>query len=243
VRPLGSFGGLSTSAFGDNRIAISGASPSVNNIMVDGIAAENHTSGGLQVPLSPDATEEFRVITRNAAAEYDRTGGGVINFVSKAGTNSYRGAAWEFSRNCSLTANDYVSIKNNRDKVPFTFNQYGATLGGPIVKGRTFFFANWEGVRQRTRERSLFTVPTARQLAGDFSQTFDANGNLTVIYDPRTTRPDLYGIRSITTSRRRGGCSGATRRTTRSRSSRSTSAARRPIRLPRRRAIHGRARW
>jgi outer membrane receptor protein involved in Fe transport len=190
VRPIGGFGGLSNSAYGDNRISISGGSPSSNNVMVDGTAAENHTSGGLQVPLSPDATEEVRIITRNAAAEFGRTGGGIINIISKSGGNAFRGGAWEFLRDRGLSANDFFSNRTGKDKVPFKFNQYGATFGGPLVHDRTFFFANWEGVRQRTGTRQFFTVPTALQRQGDFSQTFDASGRLIVIYDPLTTRPD-----------------------------------------------------
>lgn len=189
VRPV-SASALTLSAYGENQIAISGGSPSVNNVMVDGIAAENHTSGGMMVPLSPDATEEFRIVTRGAPAEYGRTGGGIINTISKSGTNRFNGSAWEFFRNKSLTWNDYFSLRNNNPKVPFEFNQYGATFGGPIMASRTFFFANWEGVRQSTGSRAFFTVPTERQRRGDFSQTFDANGRLIVIYDPLTTRPD-----------------------------------------------------
>lgn len=189
VRPV-SASGLTLSAFGENQISISGGSPSVNNVMVDGIAAENHTSGGMMVPLSPDATEEFRIVTRGAPAEYGRTGGGIINTISKSGTNRYTGSAWEFFRNRDLTWNDFFSLRNNNDKVPFRFNQYGATLGGPVLRGRTFFFANWEGVRQSTGTRAFFTVPTELQRRGDFSQTLDATGRLLVIYDPLSTRPD-----------------------------------------------------
>lgn len=189
VRPV-SASALTLSAFGENQIAISGGSPSVNNVMVDGIAAENHTSGGMMVPLSPDATEEFRIVTRGAPAEYGRTGGGIINTISKSGTNRFSGSGWEFFRNQDLNWNDYFSERNGIDKVPFRFNQYGATIGGPVIRGRTFFFANWEGVRQSTGTRAFFTVPTELQRRGDFSQTFDASGRMIVIYDPLTTRPD-----------------------------------------------------
>lgn len=189
VRPV-SASALTLSAFGENQISISGGSPSVNNVMIDGIAAENHTSGGIMVPLSPDATEEFRIVTRGAPAEYGRTGGGIINTISKSGTNRFSGSAWEFFRNKALTWNDYFSIRNHSEKVPFRFHQYGATFGGPAIRNRTFFFANWEGVRQSTGTRAFFTVPTERERRGDFSQTVDANGRLLVIYDPQTTRPD-----------------------------------------------------
>lgn len=184
VRPLGGFGGLSNSAYGDGRISIGGGSPSVNNGMVDGVAAENHTSGGIQIALSPDATQEFRIITRNASAEYGRTGGGIINFISKSGTNEFHGSVFEYLRNKSLNANDFFNNRSGSPKSPFTFNQFGATLGGPVIRNRTFFFVNWEAVRQRTGSRAFRTVPTALQRDGDFSQTRDAKGVLIPIYDP-----------------------------------------------------------
>lgn len=190
VRPVGAFGGLTVSAFGDSRVSISGGSPSVNNIMIDGVAAENHTSGGLQVALSTDATEEFRIITRNASAEFGRTGGGIINFISKSGTNDFHGSAFGFLRNKSLNANDFFSNRNRQERTHFVYNQYGATLGGRLIRNRTFFFGNWERVDQRSLARELRTVPTDLQRLGDFSQTRDASGRLLVVYDPLTTMPD-----------------------------------------------------
>lgn len=188
VRPVGGFGGLTISAFGDGRISIGGGGASVNNIMIDGVAAENHTSGGLQVALSPDATGEFRIITRNAGAEYGRTGGGVINIVSRSGTNEFHGALFHFLRNKSLNANDFFSNRNNTARVPFTYNQYGATLGGPVRKNQSFFFFNWERVNERRFSRAIRTVPTAAMRQGDFSNVRNANDALFTLYDPATTR-------------------------------------------------------
>jgi outer membrane receptor protein involved in Fe transport len=188
VRPVGGFGGLTVSAFGDGRISIAGGGPSVNNVMVDGAGAENHTSGGLQVALSTDATEEFRIITRNASAEYGRTGGGVINLISRSGTNNFHGSLFHFLRNKSITANDFFSNLAGRARVPFSFNQFGVAVGGPIRRNQTFFFFNWEMAKERRVARSFFTVPTALQGRGDFSQTRDAANRLFLIHDPSTTR-------------------------------------------------------
>jgi outer membrane receptor protein involved in Fe transport len=190
VRTISNFGTLSTSAYSDGRIAISGGTPNGNNVMIDGAAAENYTSGGPQLVLSPDATEEFRIITHNPSAEYGRTGGGVLSFVSKSGSNQFHGDLWEFVRNKSFNANDFVSNRTGQAIAPFTFNQFGATAGGPLVRNRTFFFANWESARQRTGSRSLFTVPTNLQRQGDFSQTLDANGRLLAVYDPTSSKPN-----------------------------------------------------
>jgi hypothetical protein len=190
IRTLGPFGVTPVSAYDGSRMSISGAPPSSNSFMVDGIAAENMTSGGIQLSLSADATEEFRIITKNPSAEYGRTGGGVVNLISKSGTNEYHGAAWEFLRNEALNANDFFANKAGRGRAPLRFNQYGATLGGPIRKQKTFFFANWEGVEQRTQSTSTRTVPTGLQRQGDFSQTRTAAGALINVYDPYTTRLD-----------------------------------------------------
>ncbi|MBY0503638.1 MAG: TonB-dependent receptor [Bryobacteraceae bacterium] len=190
VRAVGSFGDLPVSAFGGGRASIAGGAAGVNNYMVDGIASENFTSGSLQTPLSVDATEEFRLIVRNPSAEYGRTGGGVMNLISKAGTNAFHGSLYEFNRNKSLRANDFFSNRVGRARQPFNFNQWGATIGGPIKKDKTFFFFNWEQFKQRTLATTIRSVPTALQRSGDFSQTLAPNEALVQIYDPLSTRTD-----------------------------------------------------
>lgn len=194
VRPVGDFGGLPVSSFDGARVSIGGGSPSTNNLQVDGIAAENFTSGGLNIFLSVDATEEFRVITRNPSAEYGRTGGGVINIISKSGTNDFHGTAYEFHRNAALNANDFFANRIGRAKQKFILNQYGATLGGPIIKQKTFFFFNYEGFQLRQGLQSPpRTVPSPAQRNGDFRGTLDPQGRQIVIYDPATTRPNPTG--------------------------------------------------
>ena len=195
VRPLGDFGGLSVSAWDGSRASIGGGAPGANNFMVDGIADENFTSGAAMVILPPDATEEFRVITRNAGAEYGRTGGGVINMISKSGTNQFHGNAYEFLQNKSLNANGFFSNREGRVKPPFVLNLYGGAGGGPIVRNRTFFFVNWEQFDERTQPSAFRTVPTAKQRDGDFSATLTSGGQLVRIFDPLTTRLDPAGRR------------------------------------------------
>lgn len=190
VRAAGSYGDLPVSAFGGGRASIGGGGASVNSYMVDGIASENFTSGSLQTPLSVDATEEFRLIVRNPSAEFGRTGGGVINLISKAGTNEYHGSAYEFLRNKSLRANDFFSNRAGRARQPLVFNQWGATVGGPIKKDKTFFFFNWEQFKQRTLASAIRSVPTALQRTGDFSETRTAAGALIQVFDPLSTRTD-----------------------------------------------------
>ncbi|HBY59000.1 MAG TPA: hypothetical protein DEH78_04215 [Solibacterales bacterium] len=190
VRATGRFGDLPVSSFDGSRASIGGGPPSSNNYMVDGVAAENFTSGGMNVTLSVDATQEFRVITKNPSAEYGRTAGGVINVISKSGTNEFHGTAYEFLRNKVLNANDFFSNRANRSRPPFVFNQYGAAAGGPLRKDKTFFYANWERFHQRTLDRGFRTVPTELQRQGNFSQTLAGANNPISIYDPNTTRVD-----------------------------------------------------
>ncbi|MBI3680737.1 MAG: TonB-dependent receptor [Acidobacteria bacterium] len=188
VRAVGPFGGLWSSSYNTSSMSISGGPPSGNNFMVDGVAAEHFTSGGFQVYLSVDGTAEFRIITRNASAEFGRTGGGVINVISKSRTNDFHGTLFEFLRNKSLNANGFFQNRAGATRAPFTYNQYGAALGGPIQKNKTFFFSNWERVNQRSTASVFRTVPTPLQRQGDFSQTQDAAGRTIIIYDPATTR-------------------------------------------------------
>ena len=89
--------------------------------------------------LSPDATEQIVIVTHNASAEYGRTGGGIVNAVSKSGTNSYHGGMWTYAQNSALNANDWFSKNQGKPIPPLSFYQYGTTFGGPIIHKRTFF--------------------------------------------------------------------------------------------------------
>src|SRR5262249_1488782 len=109
---------------------------------------------------SQDAVAEFRVQTNKNSAEYGRYTGGVVNLTSKSGTNAVHGSAYEFLRNKVLNANDFFANKTGAGKGAFTQNQFGASIGGPIQKDKTFFFFSYEGFRQRYPRLFLVTVPT-----------------------------------------------------------------------------------
>lgn len=158
-------------------------------------------SGGFMNTLrfvpSQDALQEFKVQTNSFGSEFGRTAGGVINLTTRSGSNELRGSAYEFLRNRALNTNTFFNNANNVRRPPYTQNQFGATLGGPVVipkvydgRNKTFFFVNYEGLRLRRGIALLHTVADARQREGDFSQTFTAAGALRTIYDPATTRPD-----------------------------------------------------
>ncbi len=161
---------------------------------IDGISnvnAENNVSIlDLNYTPSVDAVQEFSVQTNAVSAEFGRLGGGVINLVTKSGTNQFRGTVFEFLRDSALDANNFFSNRAGIEKGSFRRNQFGGNAGRPIRRGRTFFFINYEGVRQRTANVGTFTVPLPEWRRGAFSNLRNAAGQPIIIYDPLTTRPD-----------------------------------------------------
>ena len=135
-----------------------------------------------QVPLPMDAMQEFRVLTNNYSAEYGQSQSGVVTLATRAGTNQWHGALFEYARNEAFDARSFFSAQ----RAKFRQNQFGGTLGGPIRKNKTHFFFTFERTQQVTGATAIQTVPTAAQRAGDFSQTFDAQGRAVTIYDPAT---------------------------------------------------------
>lgn len=138
---------------------------SVNYYLDGGPNISSLRNTGNAVP-NPDALEEFRVDTNNYSAEYGRFGNGVINVVTRSGTNEFHGSAFEFFRNTHLNANTWNALT----KPPLHRNQFGGTLGGPIVRNKTFFFGSYSGLRQMTTAfLPSAVVPTAAERTGNFS--------------------------------------------------------------------------
>jgi hypothetical protein len=131
----------------------------------------------------------LRVITRNPSAEFGRTGGGVVLMTSKSGTNEFHGSVFEFLRNNVMNANNFFANRAGSPLPSSKLNQWGATLGGPVRRERTFFFGNYEGFEFRQAVETTRTVPTEPQRAGVFQGTVDAQGRQLTIFDPLTTQP------------------------------------------------------
>lgn len=163
----------------------SGANNRTNEFLMDGIP--NNVSDRVAYIPSVDDVEEFTVQTNALDAEYGHGGGMFVNVVTKGGTNEFHGSLYDFFRNDKLNANAFFSNKANAKRPVFRFNQYGLTAGGPVIRNKVFWFFNFEGLRQRTPKQYRFTVPTALQRGGDFSQTFNAAGALFQIADPWST--------------------------------------------------------
>lgn len=179
---------------------VNGGASFQNDILLDGTSNTVTGHGQLAMTPSVDAIEEFKVQTSNYSAEYGRSGGGIINIVTKSGTNQLRGTAYEFLRNKVLDANNFFNNRAGVERQPFVFNQYGVTVGGPVVipkaydgRNKTFFFFAWEGVRARRARFYNGTVPTEAMRRGDFSGLRQDNGQPIVIYNPMTTRREGSG--------------------------------------------------
>ena len=169
-------------------VSVNGGRGRSNNFSVNGGDANDLFANLPTVQPSPDSIQEFRVITNTFDAEYGRNSGSVVNVVTKSGTNDLHGSLYEFFRNKVLNANDYCLTAAEGlpcAKPQFNQNQFGGTLGGPIIKSRTFFFASYEGRRIRQGILSpAVTVPTsaerpsASQLYSDYSGSAPFTGTL-----------------------------------------------------------------
>ncbi|MGA9977434.1 MAG: TonB-dependent receptor [Candidatus Sulfotelmatobacter sp.] len=168
-----------TQSDGMGGISTNGGRERNNNFMLDG-ADNNDTEvpgglGGL-TSQNPDSTEEFRVITNNFAPEYGRNNGAIIDVITRSGTNNWHGDAFYFGRWDALGARGYFNTVDPstglvEPKNPYIRNLYGGSIGGPIVKDKTFFFVNYQGDRFITNVTNASTVPTAAYKTGIFTYT------------------------------------------------------------------------
>jgi hypothetical protein len=181
--------------------AMGGARNAMSELQIDGmtdIAPENNIGINNRVyEPQVDAVEEFNVQVNSLAAEYGRFAGGVINVVTKSGTNSFHGTAYDFLRNSKLDANDFFANRAGSGKGSFKRNQWGGTIGGPIVlpkiyngKDKSFFFFGFEGTNARSQTVYTGTMPTDAWRAGDFSDLRTSSGQPITIYDPLTVQED-----------------------------------------------------
>src|SRR5271163_1774393 len=163
--------------------------------------------GYINLPIvipTQDSVGEFKVQYSNLGAEWGKFSGGVVNLSTKSGTNSWHGSGYEYFRNKVLNANEYFNKQSElaagqaNEAPPWTQNQYGFQVGGPVIKDKTFFYVSWEQYRQRTGSPFTTTVPAAGELTGDFSSlcsqaggTFNGAGICSQaagqLYDPYST--------------------------------------------------------
>src|ERR1051326_4566144 len=144
---------------------------SVNYNLDGGTNSSGLRNTGNSIP-NPDAVQQFRVVTNSYSAEYGRFAGGVVDVVSKSGTNNLHGSLFEFLRNTKLNANRWLPGQSTLQKDPLHRNQFGGSLGGPVIKNRTFLFGSYAGLRQRTTTFANTATPlTAEERAGNLNVT------------------------------------------------------------------------
>ena len=169
--------------------SVNGQNNRSNMYLLDGINNYGSIRDSYAVQPTLDDIEEFKVQSHNDEAQFGQVLGGIVNVVTKSGTNEFHGDIWEFLRNDAMDAANYF----NPVKTPLKQNQFGGTVGGPVIlphfngRNRTFFYASYEGYRNHTASSNFFRTPTAAQLGGDFSN-LDSQG--IQLYNPFSSVPD-----------------------------------------------------
>jgi carboxypeptidase family protein len=154
-----------------------------NNYLLDGVDNNETWLQSVVIFPSVDALDEFKLQTSTYSAEFGRSMGGVVNIQIKSGSNQFRGSVFEFLRNDAFDANNFFNNRAGRAKPDFSQHQFGGTLGGPIIKDKTFFFADYQGMRINQGQTFVSTVPSELMRRGNFSEINRP------IYDPRTGQP------------------------------------------------------
>jgi len=162
-------------------VSIGGNRPNANYFLLDGATNTDPTFNTLNLSPSPDSVQEFKVQTGSYTAEMGGAGGGQINIVTRTGTNEFHGTGYEFLRNNVLDARTFNEMESGNFLVR---NNFGASLGGPIVHNRTFFFFNYEGLRHTKSNTMIETVPTQDEINGDFSMSG------ATIFNPFSSKPN-----------------------------------------------------
>ena len=187
-------------------ISVNGSQGGANAWYLDGTLNAIVGPESVVVNPAPDAVSEFAMLDNGLAAEWSRTSGAVINVVLKSGTNQFHGDAYGFNRNSYFSASNPFQRRDaagNEFLSPsVNFNDFGGTIGGPIRKNKTFFFASWETSFLHELQPRLYTVPTAQERQGNFTDRPDlapacdqAAGVNNCLYDPTsTTGPDANGL-------------------------------------------------
>lgn len=162
-------------------VSIGGNRPNANYFLLDGTTNTDPTFNTLNLSPSPDAVQEFKVQTGSYSAEMGGAGGGQVNIATRSGSNQFHGTVYDFLRNSALDARTFNEMGSAHYLVQ---NNFGASFGGPIVANKTFFFANYEGLRHTQAMTMVDTVPTEMEAMGDFSMSG------TTIYNPFSAHPN-----------------------------------------------------
>jgi Carboxypeptidase regulatory-like domain len=184
-----------------NNFISNGGRNATSDMLLDGVTVTNfEQNSGVQVPTytpSVDAVEEFTVQQTNFSAEYGFSGGTIVNMVTRSGTNQFHGSLYEFFRNQKLDANNFFNNQSGIPIAPLRNNNFGGTVGGPVIRDKTFFFFDYDGTRSRTASTNQAGVPSAAERTGNFGElcgfsggSFDSAGRCSAdggqLWDPYT---------------------------------------------------------
>ncbi len=178
-------GGSGYSMLGGDNYSVNGSVAAGNTYMVNGIFDRNLWLNTLVIVPIVDTVQEYRVMTSNYSAEYGDAAGALTSVDTKSGSNSLHGDLWEFLRNTDLNANDYFNNRNHVPRPAFHRNQFGFTLGGPILRNKTFFFVDYEGIRASQPRTATSTIPTTAE--DQMVETGNFANFGTTIYNPYST--------------------------------------------------------
>lgn len=191
-----------TSTTGDQNETTRGVGFSLNGqrstgteILLDGVENnDTYLTGPALIQIPIDSVQEYRVITSNFGPEYGRASGGVVNVVTKSGTNAFHGGAWEYNRLSAYTSNTVTNAQSGNPKGNFTRNQFGFAIGGPIIRNKLFFFESTEWIRVRGAARNQSLIPTSQFLAASAANTqayFTAYGKNAPTYGSTLSKSEV----------------------------------------------------
>lgn len=163
---------------GGNVYNVNGTRGSGTAYLIDGVDVTGPTNDPVRILPNLEAIGEFKITTNNFDAEYGRSLGGIVNAHIRSGTNAWHGSVFEYFRNTVLDARNFFDT----ERLPYNFNQFGGSLGGPILRDKLFVFGDYQGVRSRSSVTHFTNVPTVAEDHGDFSDLLPG----TIIYDPTT---------------------------------------------------------
>ncbi len=174
---------------GASQISIGGGPRRGNGYLLEGVPITDLINRATFMP-SIEATEDLKVQVKTYDAEMGRAAGGVFNTTAKSGSNDWHGTAVFINKPEWGTGNLYFARVAGLEKPEQYYYDWAGSIGGPIVKNKTFFWFSLEGYQQKSTRNNVLTLPTALERRGDFSQTLNAAGRPVILYDPLTTRPD-----------------------------------------------------
>src|SRR5437868_5086683 len=184
---------------------VNGTRQNFNGFLINGVSNKDLSGGPNNTPIE-DSIQEFQQLTLNMSAQYGNSAGSITNLITKGGTNTFHGSAWQFNRNDVFDANDYFLNHNGVAKPPLHFNQFGGTIGGPIVKDKLFFFASYQGDRFKTVQpptpvlqetpewRAAVAAALPNSVANLLYSTFPPTANGTTAFTLNTYVPGNSGI-------------------------------------------------